>query len=174
MMEHYAKRRQEVARELKRRELDCLLVTHPPNWYYLTGFTGDSGVLVLTPQGTTLITDGRFTTQVKEESPGIHVELQKGALYGFVGEWLKKRRIKRAGYDPAQWTVAQLKAVKRAGGPKCGTIEAGGVAEVQRMRKDAQELAVIRKAAILAGDVLEGVLKLLRPGVRETEIAAEI
>ena len=32
----------------------------------------------------------------------------------------------------------------------------------------------MRKAAILAGEVLEGVLKLVRPGVRENEIGAEI
>ena len=48
MSDTFAKRRREVARELKRRELDCLLVTHPANWYYLTGFTGESGVLVVT------------------------------------------------------------------------------------------------------------------------------
>jgi Xaa-Pro aminopeptidase len=42
------------------------------------------------------------------------------------------------------------------------------------MLKDAQELAVMRKAAILAGEVLEGVLKLVKPGVREGELGAEI
>ena len=63
MSGHFAKRRREVVQELKRRELDCLLVTHPANWYYLTGFSGESGILVLTREGTTLITDGRFTAQ---------------------------------------------------------------------------------------------------------------
>ena len=42
------------------------------------------------------------------------------------------------------------------------------------MKKDAQELATMRKAAILAGEVFESVLKMVRPGVRETEIGAEI
>jgi len=174
MSEQYAKRRREVARELKRRELDCLLVTHPPNWYYLTGFTGDSGALLVTSEGTILVTDGRFTAQAKEESPGIRVELQKGALYASVGEWLKQRGIRRAGYDPSQWTVAQRKALKKASGAKCREIEAAGVVERLRMKKDAQELSVMRKAAILAGEVLESVLKLVRPGVRESEIGAEI
>jgi len=174
MSNHYAKRRREVVRELKRRELDCLLLTHPANWYYLTGFSGESGALVVTPRGTTLLIDGRFTTQAKEESPGIHVELQQGALYGFLGEWLKQRGIRRVGYDPGQWTVAQFKSLRRASGAKCRGIEAAGVVEGQRMKKDVQELAVMRKAALLAGEVLEGVLKLVRPGVRENEIAAEV
>lgn len=161
-------------RELKQRGLDCLLVTHPANWYYLTGFSGDSGVLLVTNQGTILVTDGRFTAQAKEESHGIQVELQKLALYGTVGEWLKQKGIQRAGYDPNQWTVSQLKALRKAKGAKCRDIEASGMVECLRMKKDAQELAVMRKAAILAGEVLEGVLKLLRPGVRETDIGAEI
>ena len=42
------------------------------------------------------------------------------------------------------------------------------------MRKDAAELAVMRRAAVLVGEVFESVLKLIKPGVRENEISAEI
>jgi Xaa-Pro aminopeptidase len=174
MSEPYARRRREVVRQLKQRQLDCLLVTEPPNWYYLTGFTGESGALLVTSEGTSLITDGRFTTQAAGEAPGICVELLKGALFGSVGEWLKQRRIRRAGFDPEQWTVAQLKALRKACGTKCRGIEASGIIERLRMKKDALELAVMRRAARLAGDVLEGVLKLVKPGVREIDIGAEI
>lgn len=174
MNESQAKRRRAVRRELKRAGLDCLLVTHPANWFYLTGFTGDAGVLVVSRDGTTLITDGRFTAQAREETRGIHVSLQKGALSTSVGEWLKRHGARRAGFDPGQWTVAQLKVLRKACGAKCREIEAPGVVERLRSRKDVQELALMRKAAILAGEVLEGVLELVRPGIRESEIAAEI
>jgi Xaa-Pro aminopeptidase len=174
MSESFARRRRELVRELKQRELDCLLVTHPANWYYLTGFTGESGILVVASRGTTLVTDGRFTTQAREESPGIRLELQKGALYSSLGDWLRQSGIRRAGYDPEQWAIAQLKALQKASGAKCRAIEARGLVECLRGKKDAQELAAMRKAAVLAGDVLESALKLLRPGVREVEVAAEI
>jgi Xaa-Pro aminopeptidase len=174
MSDNYSKRRRELVHELKQRNLECLLVTRPANWYYLSGFTGDSGVLVVAPKTTTLITDGRFTTQARQESPGIHLELQKGSLYTSVGEFLKQRGIRRVGCDPEQWTVAQWKMLQKSSGAKCKLVEARGLVEEQRTKKDAQELAVMRKAAILAGEVLEGALKLLRPGVREMEIAAEI
>jgi Xaa-Pro aminopeptidase len=174
MTDIYAHRRRSLARELKRRGLDCLLISHPANWYYLTGFTGDSGVLLVGTAKTTLVTDGRFTIQTHEEAPGIHLALQKGALYTFVGDWLKQRGLRRIGFDPEQWTVARLKAVQIAAGGKCRVIEAPGLVESLRMKKDARELAVMRKAAIVAGEVLEGALKLLKPGVRENEIGAEI
>lgn len=161
-------------RTLNERALDCLLVTHPPNWYYLTGFTGESGALVVCGGGTTLVTDGRFAVQAKEEARGIRVELQQGALYGALGEFLRKRGMRRIGFDPWQWTVAQMKALRKAAGAKCRTIEAGGIVEGLRKKKDPQELAVMRKAAVLAGEVFEDVLNLVRPGVRESEIGAEI
>ena len=170
----FGKRRRELLKELQRKELDCLLVTHPANWYYLSGFTGESGVLVITAQRSTLFTDGRFTSQAREEAPGIRVQLQDGSLYGSVGKWMGQSGVRRAGFDPGQWTVTQLHALKRASGAKCRAIEAVGMVEGLRRTKDAQELAAMRKAAILAGEVLEHALRLVRPGVREAELAAEI
>jgi len=174
MAHPFAKRRQAAVFELKQRKLDCLLVTHPANWFYLTGFTGEAGVLVITPDGSTLITDGRFTIQARAESPGIRIEQQKGGLFSAVGEWLKDKRIGRAGFDPGQWTVAQLEATRKAAGVKCRALGAGGIVEALRMKKDSQELAVMRKAATLAGEVMERTFRLVKPGVRESEIAAEI
>jgi len=43
-----------------------------------------------------------------------------------------------------------------------------------RAVKDASELAQMRKAAVLASDVVESAIKLLKPGIREFEVAAEI
>ena len=170
----HAKRRREVQRELERRKLACLVVTHPANWFYLTGFTGESGALVVSREGATLLTDGRFTVQAKQETQGLHIELQKGALFTALGELLKRKGWKRAGYDPGQLTVAQLEAIKKAAGSKWKGTDASGVVSRLRMQKDAQELATMRKAAILAGEALESVLPMLKPGIRESEIAAEI
>ena len=174
MTSPFANRRREVRKELRKRQLDCLLVTHAPNYYYLTGFTGDSGILAVAEDSTTLVTDGRFTTQAREEAPGIRIELQKGSLYPSVGAWLQQHKILRAGFDSTQWTVAQAKALRKGSKSQCRMIEASGIVEGLRMKKDAQELATMRKAAILASEVLEIVLALLKPGVREDEIGAEI
>jgi len=174
MRANHPQRRRQLASTLRQRGLDCLLVTHPPNWYYLTGFTGESGALVVEKDRATLITDGRFTVQAKEEVPGIRTVLQKGGLYQALGEWLRQRGLRRVGFDPFQLSLAQWNAVRKAAGAKCRTIEAAGIPEGLRMRKDAQELAQMRKAAVVVGEVFESVLKLVRPGVRESELAAEL
>ena len=174
MNAEHLKRRKALLVEMASRKLDCLLVTHPANWYYLTGFTGESGALVVSREGTTLVTDGRFTVQAQEETRGVKIELQKGALFAATGDYLKKGGRTRVGYDANQLTVTQLKSLRKAVGHKWRGVEASGLVERLRMRKDPQELSAMRKAAILAGEVLEGVLKLMKPGVRENEIAAEI
>lgn len=174
MPDLFARRRREVVQELRQRKLDCLTVTHAANWYYLTGFTGEAGALVVSPDGSTLVTDGRFTVQAAEETRGVRIQLQQGGLYTSLGGFLHKAGIRRMGFDAGQWTVEQLKTARKAAGAKCRAIQAGGIVEGLRARKDAQELTVMRKAALLAGSVLEDALKLLKPGVRENEIAAEI
>jgi Xaa-Pro aminopeptidase len=155
-------------------KLDALAVTHPANWYYLTGFTGESGVLILSQGAATLITDGRFTTQVREETASVRLMEQKGSLMESTGRFLKEKAIKRVGFDPAQISVAQLGHLRKASGARVKWISAPSLVASLRARKEPSELARMRQAAILAGDVLTGAIKLLKPGVMENEVAAEI
>ena len=170
----FHQRRRALVARLRESQLDRLLITSPANWYYLTGFTGEAGALVLSREETALITDGRFTVQGREETSGIAIVLQKGSLFESVGQFLKKSAGKRIGFDPAHLSVAHLQSLRKAGGKGLRYTPITGAVEALRMRKDAAELAQMRRAAILAGDVFSAVLPLLKPGVREFEVGAEI
>ncbi len=149
-------------------------MTRPVNWYYLTGFTGEAGALLVSRRDTLLMTDGRFMAQSREETSGIRVLQQKGSLFEGVGEHLKGIVPGRVGFDPTQLTVSHLQTLRKAAGQKCQWVTAPGLVEGLRMRKDASELAQMRRAAILAGEVLQDSLPMLRPGVSEMEVGAEI
>ena len=151
-----------------------MLVTNPADWYYLTGFTGESGVLIVDKHGITLVTDGRFTVQAEQETQNVALVLQKDGPYRTCAEVLKRKRAKRTGFDPKQVTVSQEDALKRAVGRAVRLEKTPGLVASLRARKDAAELAQMRKAAILASDVVEAAIKLLKPGVREFEVGAEI
>src|SRR5215510_13531098 len=154
--------------------LDALVVTTPHDWYYLTGFGGEAGALVVGRSGATLITDGRFVTQAKGETSGVRIVQHQAGLYRAVGEFLRGAKWRRVGFDPAQLTVAQHKAIRGAAGARCALKPASGLILGLRVRKDSQELAQMRKAAILASEVVEHAIGLLKPGVRELDVAAEI
>ncbi len=155
-------------------KIDALLITSPANWYYLTGFTGESGALLVSRKGTSLITDGRFMVQGRVEASGVRILQQKGSLFESVGEFLKDSHSNRVGFDPSQVTVGQLQSLRKAAGPRVRWIPALGNVESLRMRKDAAELAQMRRAAILAGEVVQQAIGLLKPGIREFEVGAEI
>jgi Xaa-Pro aminopeptidase len=170
----FAKRRRALVLRLGEGRLGSFLVTRPANWYYLTGFTGDSGALVISRRGATLITDGRFTSQAREETSGVRIVQQSRSLAAAVGEFLKSRGGGRVGFDASHVTVGQLALMRKAAGARVRWIASPGYVEALRGLKDAQELATMRLAAVLAGKVLEGALTVLKPGVRELEVAAEI
>jgi Xaa-Pro aminopeptidase len=174
MSDHFSKRRRALRQSLAQQKLEALVITHPPDWYYLTGFTGESGALIVGSDKTTLITDGRFVTQGKDETNGVQIVQHKAGLFQAVGEFLRNRGVRRAGFDPLQVTVAQLGALRKAAGARCAFKPASGLILSLRERKEPQELAQMRKAAILASEVVEHAIGLLRPGVREIQIAAEI
>jgi Xaa-Pro aminopeptidase len=170
----FAGRQAKLRKLLASRDLDALVVTHAPDWYYLTGFTGEAGALVIGRNKTTLITDGRFIVQGKEETAGIRILEHKAGLYSAVGEFLQGSAIRRAGFDPTRLSVAQHGALRKAAGRRSKLERVEGLVAGLRIRKDAQELAQMRKAAILASEVVEHTIGLLKPGVQELEIAAEI
>jgi Xaa-Pro aminopeptidase len=170
----FAQRRRTLQLQMAKRRVSSLLVTHPANWYYLTGFTGDSGILVISRQGSVLITDGRFLGQAREETSGVKVLPQEKSLLASAGRFLKAHGGSRVGFDSSRVTVEQFRALRKESGTRIRWIALPGTVESLRARKDAAEIAQMREAAILAGEVLQSVLKLLKPGVREIEIGAEI
>jgi len=170
----YTRRIARLQTRIRKQRLDSLLVTSPYDWCYLTGFTGEAGVLLAEPRGLMLVTDGRFTVQAKDEAPGLKIELQREGLYRTCGELLKRRKRRRAGFDAGQLTVAQMESLKKAAGRTLRLEDASGMVLSLRAVKDAAELAQMRKAAALADQVVEAAVRLLKPGVREVEIAAEI
>jgi Xaa-Pro aminopeptidase len=170
----FHRRRHELSSSFPDAKIDSLLITSPANWYYLTGFAGESGALIVSREDTTLITDGRFMVQGRAEMSGVRIFQQKHSLFESVGRFLRDSRFHRVGFDPSQVTVEQFRSLRKAAGARVRWIPAPGKVERLRMRKDPSELAQMRRAAILAGEVVQSAIGLLKPGIRESEVAAEI
>jgi Xaa-Pro aminopeptidase len=152
----------------------ALLEMHLPNIFYLSGFTGDSGALLVDATSATLFTDGRFTIQSREETRGIRVHIHKGSLLPAVGEHLRTRKRQRVAIAPSRLTLAGWKALRKAAGGNLKWLAVDGIVENLRCVKDVGEIEVIRAAARLGSQVMEEAIRLIRPGVSELDIAAEI
>src|ERR1700716_2458502 len=120
----FAKRRREALDLLAPGKLDALLITRPANWYYLTGFTGEAGALLLTRRKPAIVTDGRFTEQARAEPVDVRIVAQSGGLLESAGKWLVEQQVRRVGFDPQQITVAQLRLLRKATGSRVAWIAA--------------------------------------------------
>jgi Xaa-Pro aminopeptidase len=174
MATQHSTRTRELQKLIRREALDALVITSPTDWYYLTGFTGEAGALIADRRGLTLVTDGRFIVQAGQELRGVGVVEQKDGLFRACGDLLRTAHRTRVGFDANQLTVLQSQLLKKAAGRETRFVAVTGMVQRLRARKDAGELAQMRKAAVLASAVVESAIKLLKPGVREFEIAAEI
>jgi Xaa-Pro aminopeptidase len=154
---------------------NTLLETHPPNIYYLTGFTGDSGILLVQPASVTLFTDGRFTIQAKEEAPGVRTHIHRGGpLVAAIAAYLRRKNRIRAAISPSRLNLANWTILKKAAGKDVRWLAVDGLVDRLRAIKDASEIDRIRDAAQVGSEVMEEVIRLVRPGVTELDLAAEI
>ena len=155
--------------------VDAVLVTHLPNIQYLCGFTGSSGMLLVETGRATLFTDGRYTFQCREEVTGAAVKIVSGGLVRAVGEMLRQRRgTTRVAYSAGQVSVAQKQALDAAAGKRVRWVP--GSNEVVRLRavKDAGELGKMRAAAALISEVWTQVVRKMRVGISELQVAADL
>src|SRR5512145_2014839 len=94
---HYGSRRKAMRSVMAEKQLDGLLITHPGDLAYLSGFTGDDSIGFLTRRGMTLLTDFRYTEQAAIESPWMKVISRKGKMSEAVAKALKASKVQRVG-----------------------------------------------------------------------------
>ncbi len=155
-----------------RQKLDGLLITHLPNIYYLTGFSGTAGILAIHGEAALFCTDGRYRLQAQEEVAGLPTRIAKDAIHE-AAAWLGRSGARRVGFEASHLTYATAQALKERHGKVDWAPGQGWVEELREI-KDESEVATMRRAAGLISSVVREVLPMIRPGVRENEVAAEI
>jgi Xaa-Pro aminopeptidase len=158
-------------RELK---IDALLVSAPPNIRYLSGFTGDNGLLLVTPDSQTLFTDPRYTIQASEECRSKVKTIAKGYLEIAAIDLIRRKRLRRIGFEATRIIYANYQRLKEALPLAVSLKPIGPVIENLRMIKSEEEIARIRRSVLTNSKAFETTVQSIRPGVSEMEIAAEL
>lgn len=151
-------------------EVDAVLVTKIPNVKYFSGFSGDSGALIV-GKVRKLVTDGRYIEQAGNEAKNFLVVKHTEGLYKKIVEELKATGCKKIGIEGLVMTVAEHDYLaKELKGVELKSI----VLDTIRQVKDAAEIACIKKACEIADRAFLKILEFIKPGVREVEVAAEL
>lgn len=145
----HAQRRSRLWSALPGRAPAALLITHPPDVRYLTGFTGDDSFLLLKADRAALLTDGRYSEQAEAECPDIRRVVRTGKMSAAVAETLKSFGVRSLGFGPEHVTVSLRTALDEAIAPARSRAIADAVGPL-RITKDESEVAAIRRAVSAA------------------------
>ncbi|MFY7953097.1 MAG: M24 family metallopeptidase [Armatimonadaceae bacterium] len=171
-MDYTVSRRTNLLRDCKSDGVDGLLVTHPVNVRYLTGFSGSSGSLVLSPKHAVLVSDARYEEQIKEECKGLdfHIRPHTKTLTEATAEVLTKSGLKAVGVEADHLTVATHSALQEKAA-KCTFAPLSGRVEHLRVVKDPSEMEQIKAAVGVAERAFRMFVALMRESDTEKELA---
>ena len=158
----------------EKKDFDGFLITNEANLLYLAGFPGATGILVPKNGENLLYVYSVNYEQAKVEGKGFRVELVKR------GENLMKKiasqtvnfKIKKLAIDHLSYENYRSLAKNLRGKTKL-KIQGKLLWELRKV-KDEKETELMRKAGELTSKGMKVAYEVIRPGVREYEVAAEI
>lgn len=168
-----AERLRRLRHTIQAKGLGGYLVTDRPNQFYLTGFDGEDGAVLILPRKVYLLTDGRFAEEASQAAGWAEAIIRKGKLSEALKKLTTKHRLEKIGLDPATITVEQHASLRKEIKPT-RLVSVPDLVARQRLYKDETEVAAIEHAVRVAEGAFERVTKKLKPGVTERELAAEL
>ena len=156
-------------------EFDAFLVTNNHNRRYLSGFTGSSGALLITPTQQFVITDSRYYERVKQEAPDWTLVEAGSKTNEAINTLIPDINLTGAkiGFEADSVTVAQLRTMNEKI-ESVDFIETSNFVMSLRAVKTAQELDAIKQAIALADQAMVYIYDWIQPGMTEKEIAWEL
>lgn len=158
----------------EKKGFDGFLIANDMNLLYFTGCPGASCLLIPKNGGNTAYVYGVNYEQVKAEAKGFKVELMKRSenLMEKIAAQAKALKIKKLAFDVLGFENYRGLAKNLRGKAKL-KMQSKLVWELRKV-KDQKELELMRKAGKLTSEGMKVAYEMIKPGVREYEVAAEI
>jgi Xaa-Pro aminopeptidase len=170
---NYSARLTALRQALPKLKCDALAVSNLTNVRYLCGYTGTSGLAVVSDSEAFFITDFRYQAQAAAQVPAEYsILIAEKGLWKEAARLLKKKAA-RVGFEAEHLAVAAWQEITEQIKPAelVSTLRA---VEELRLIKDQDELEIIRRAVRVADEAFASVVQKLRPGRAEWEVAEEL
>lgn len=158
--------------KLPEKGVDGILVFGLENMRYFSGFTGDSGALLITSRDAILLTDFRYVEAARQEAPAFQV-VQYQDLLETLPQIVSELAVGSLAYEGNVLTVRRFQRLQEVL-PGIGWVEQDGLMETLRAIKEEAEVARMQEAARIGDEAFSYLLDRLRPGRTEKEVALEL
>ncbi len=150
------------------------MITHLPNIFYLSGFSGSSGFLCITEKTAHLYTDFRYLQQASEEAPFFEIiKVGNSEDFSEMVTFLAKSGIKNLSVEEEYLTLRVYNQLQKAAQGIELHSQLHFVEEIRAIKEES-EVEKIATAARIADKAFLQILPLIKPGMREEEIALEL
>ncbi|MDO5566563.1 MAG: aminopeptidase P family N-terminal domain-containing protein, partial [Planctomycetia bacterium] len=173
----YEVRREKLLHAVKKQGCDAILVTNFTNVSYLTGFSGDDSWLLVSDHHTVLISDTRYTEQIKHDCPGLNAYCRSmgQGMISTVVKFLSSDLAKGAkiGIEGGSMTVVVRDSIAEAAADFT-IVALSDPVEILREIKDESEIEAIRKAITCACRAFNAVRQTVQPWHTELDFSREL
>ena len=160
---------------LSRRGLDAILLTDEKNQRYATGFAFTDGAVVVGREKAWLLTDSRYIEAAEKIAGGCcNVQMfdREHSLGGLIRSALEESGAEKLAAEDEKLSHARWAAFEKLLGRQL--LPAGGLMMSLRAVKSAEEIESMVRAQRISEKALEEVLHIIKPGMTEKEVMAEL
>ncbi len=158
---------------MKKQGLDSFVTSFLPSMQYLCGYTGSNGMLLVTETTTVFFTDFRYRESVQTSVEAGKKIITQGSLTQAASEHKFFSSLRAIGFEKERTSVAELEIKQKfIGGKKL--LPVAGIVESLRAVKHASEIRTLKLAFDISDKVFQQILGIIKPGMTELELSAEI
>lgn len=162
-----------LRKAMKKEQVDGFLVTSPYNLLYLTNFTGTTGLAVITLDKAFFVTDFRYTEQAAAQAQGFEIIKNVGPIFDEVAKLCAQEELNGLAFEENHVSFAEYSVLEEII-EETPLIPISGMIENLREVKDEEEIAITQKACAIADQGFDYVLKTIKPGMTEIEVANQL
>lgn len=163
----------QIAAKLPEYGVDAMMLTSVPGEFYAVGFHGEGIVLVAAGEAY-YFTDSRYIEAAEKQVAGAAVAVtDRNRNYkAMVQEVIDRCGIKKLGFEEEYMSVAAFHDWKES--LTAELVPAQKLVNGLRAAKDQEEIARMVQAQEITDRAFDAILKFIRPGMTEKEIAAKL
>lgn len=165
---------EKVRKKLDDLKIDAVLITHLPNIRYLTGFSGSSALCIITKTDAFFITDFRYKEQSKQQVKGFKRFITTGKTsLDLIYEENIFSKVRRVGFEANHIPFSLVQELKKRFKNLKFISTKNFIEEISAI-KTSDEIENIKYAIKISEKVFKEIIKIIKPGISEIDIASEI
>jgi len=154
--------------------IDAIFISQPENRYYLSGFYGSAGFLLITPQKAILATDFRYLEQAERQAPDYEIFRISGDISSWFPKLIANLKLKSLGFEASHITFTmhrQLCDILNKEHPQIELKPLEGLGESLRAVKEPEEIELITKASKISDGAIKFIDSIIHAGMSEKDVA---